>query len=149
MPWWGWVVVGVLFLGAEIFLSTDFYLFFFGAMGLVMGLIGLAGVGLPAWAQFLIYAALSIVSLVLFRRRIRGMFLKPDADVGDSLVGHLVTAKAGIAPGDSGQVELRGSVWAAHNVGTQLIDAGQRCPVVRVEGVTLFVRSSAEEVPES
>ena len=67
MPWWTWIAAGALLLVAEVVLPTDFFLVFFGAAGLVVGLAMLLGLHPPAWAQWLLFAALSIVSLVVLR----------------------------------------------------------------------------------
>jgi membrane protein implicated in regulation of membrane protease activity len=37
-------------------------------------------------------------------------------------------------------VEVRGSSWSARNVGADGIAIGQRCVVVRIEGLLLAVR---------
>src|SRR5262247_1756148 len=71
MPWWTWIAAGALLLVAEAVLPTDFFLVFFGAAGLVVGLAMLLGLHLPAWAQWLLFAALTIVSLVVLRPRLR------------------------------------------------------------------------------
>lgn len=141
MEWWGWIIIGVVFLGAELFLSTDFYLVFFGFVAMALGVAVLLGLSLPFWAELLIFAVASVVLLVLFRRRVRGRFLQPDADVGDSLVGKTVDALSEIPSDAAGQVSYRGTKWKAHNVGAEPIASGTHCQVERVEGVTLFVRS--------
>ena len=67
MPWWGWIVLGTVILISEIIVSTDFYLVFFAASAVIVGLLVLLGVSLPVSAQWLLFAALSIGMLVLFR----------------------------------------------------------------------------------
>ena len=56
MVWWGWLVIGVLLLGAELFIiEADFFLVFLGVAAIVTGLLGLAVPALPEWAQWLIF----------------------------------------------------------------------------------------------
>ena len=43
--------------------------------------------------------------------------------------------------GGVGQGEHRGSVWIVQNLGSQVLEAGARCTVDEVNGVTLVVRS--------
>ena len=51
MPWWAWLVLGIALLGVEMFvIDAQFYLVFIGLSAAVVGLLGLVGVGLPAWA---------------------------------------------------------------------------------------------------
>lgn len=71
MPWWGWVTVGALLLVAEMsIVDLEFYLVFLGVSALIVGLLDLAGVGMPFWMQWLVFAVLAIVSLVVFRQRL-------------------------------------------------------------------------------
>ena len=47
MPWWGWVIFGVLLLGSELFVvDVAFYLVFIGIAAAITGLVGLAGIEL-------------------------------------------------------------------------------------------------------
>ena len=39
-----------------------------------------------------------------------------------------------------GKVELRGAGWSAKNTGDRLLERGERCRVVRVDGLLLWVR---------
>ena len=68
MPWWGWVTVGALLLAAEMtIVDLEFYLVFLGASAFLVGMPGLAGLPLPYWLQWIVFAFLSIASLVFFR----------------------------------------------------------------------------------
>jgi membrane protein implicated in regulation of membrane protease activity len=144
MPWWGWVVVGVLLLGTELLVPADFWLVFIGvaaiAVGLVTGVLPVSVTG--QWALFGLFAA---VSLVYFRRLVRTRFVERPADgrVDDALVGEAGRALEALAPGAVGRVELRGSTWSARNAGEAAIAADARVRVERVEGLTLHVRSEA------
>ena len=140
MVWWAWIVLGAGLLAAEIVLSTDFYLVFFGLSGLLLGLVLAVGVPLPAPAQWLIYAAVAAGSLLFYRMKIRARFLSPSEERGPELVGEKGTAREPIAPGERGRVELRGSTWIARNDGDAALDDGGRCVVAGVDGLTLFVR---------
>ena len=44
MLWWAWLLVGFLLVFAELLTPGGFYLLFFGLAGIVVGLLGLAGV---------------------------------------------------------------------------------------------------------
>ncbi|RIL07244.1 MAG: hypothetical protein DCC71_03900 [Proteobacteria bacterium] len=143
MPWWGWIVVGAVLLGAELIaIPTDFFLFFIGVSAIAVGLVGLAGVALPAWGQWALFGVLSVAAVagfrVLAKRRARGGAGAPRVD--DTLVGELGTASEALAPGGVGRIELRGSPWSARNVGDAALPAGARVRVERVEGLTLLVR---------
>ena len=68
MGWWGWIVAGALLLAAELMIPTDFFLVFLGVAALAVGLVGLAGIDLPTWGQWLLFAAIALVLLVGVRR---------------------------------------------------------------------------------
>lgn len=142
MAWWIWIILGALLLAAEVVVTADFYLVFFGLAALVLGLAGVFGVPLPAWVQFLLFAALAVSGLVLYRGRLKRRLQTADREMGPELVGERGTARDAIAPGGRGRVELRGSAWDAHNDGAVAIAAGARCVVSGVEGLTLRVRAA-------
>jgi inner membrane protein len=141
MQWWAWIAVGAILLGSELaFIDAQFYLVFVGASAFAVGFLTLSGVVDVVWLQWLIFSALSVISMVTFRRRVydrlrRNLPIMHAAPVGESLV--LPTE---LAPGNSCRLEFRGSSWTAINGGHSVIDAGGRVRVDRVDGVTLVVR---------
>jgi len=137
VPWWSWIVVGAALLAAEAFLSFDFYLAFFGAAAVLVGLLGLAGPDLAVWAQWLLFAALAVAGLVLYRGRLRDRLVQPDRALDEDVVGQTAVVRGAIAPGAVGDAELRGSVWRAENLGDRELADGERCRVAGVEGLTL------------
>ena len=71
MPWWAWMVLGIGLLGVEMFvIDAQFYLVFIGLSAAVVGLLGLVGVDLPQWAQWLAFGVLAVVAMVGFRQRV-------------------------------------------------------------------------------
>lgn len=142
MPWWGWITVGALLLVAEItIVDLEFYLVFLGVSAFLVGLAQIAGLGLPFWAQWLAFAVLAIVSLVVFRQRVYAK-LRPGAggEIREGVDGEIATAIEAIPPGVSGRVLLRGSPWTGRNQGNVLIPAGSTCRVERRQGLILDVR---------
>lgn len=142
MPWWGWIVVGAVLLGAELFvIPTDFYLVFLGIAAIAVGAIAWLDLGLSTTTEWAIYGVLVVVLLVFFRARLAArMADKAAPRVDDTLVGERGVAVEAIAAGGSGRVELRGSPWSARNVGEDALVAGAGFRVERVEGLTLHVR---------
>ena len=142
MPWWGWITVGALLLVAEItIVDLEFYLVFLGISALAVGLALAAGIGMPFWLQWLVFAGLAIVSLVVFRQRVYAK-LRPAAEgsIGEGVEGELATAIDAIPPGVSGAVMLRGARWTGRNQGHRAIPAGASCRVERRQGLVLDVR---------
>jgi membrane protein implicated in regulation of membrane protease activity len=145
MFWWHWVVLGLVLSALELASAGGFFIIFFGAGAIVVGLLSLLNLAGPLWVQWLLFSALSVVSLRLFRdpllRRMQANV--PHARV-DDLTKDVAIALEDIAPGAVGRVELRGSAWSARNVGPGPIAKVQRCTVRRVDGLMLHI--SAEGV---
>lgn len=143
MVWWGWVVIGVLLLGAELFIiEADFFLVFLGAAAVVTGLLGLAMPTLPEWAQWLVFAGLAVVSMVLFRKRVYGLLRRQVPDMPDDMLREELVLPVGLPGGSSCRVELRGSTWTARNEGPDAIPPGAKVRVVGVDGITLRVEAA-------
>jgi membrane protein implicated in regulation of membrane protease activity len=143
MSWWAWLVLGIGLLGAEMFvIDAQFYLVFIGLSAAVVGLLGLFGVALPQWAQWLVFSALAIVAMLAFRRRLYEMVRNRGGHVDERLtVGDRVVIASRLEPGQSGRVEYRGSSWTARNTGAEPIEAGREVVISQVDGLTLHVKS--------
>jgi membrane protein implicated in regulation of membrane protease activity len=57
----------------------------------------------------------------------------------DSMVGETAVPLDDIAPGAVGRAELRGSAWSARNASSGVLARGQRCRVVRVDRLMIFL----------
>lgn len=143
MPGWGWLVIGVLLFSTEMFLiDAQFYLVFLGASALVVGLLGWAGVPLPAAAQWVLFAVLAVLAMLTFRKRLYDQLRKPQNTMPDSLtVGDRLQLPGALAPGQSCRVEYRGSSWTARNVGSNTLSG--EVIIDRVDGLTLLVQGNA------
>lgn len=142
MPWWGWIVLGVLLLGGELLVPLDFWLLFIGLAALATGAVAVAVPGLSDAAQWTLFGLFAAISLLGFRRGLRGNWSRETASarVDDTLVGEGGRLIESLAPGAIGKVELRGSPWRARSLEEQPIEAGAQVRVERVEGLLLWVR---------
>jgi membrane protein implicated in regulation of membrane protease activity len=140
MAWWSWIILGTLLLGAELFaVDAQFYLIFIGAGAIVVGLVGMLGIDLPVWLQWLLFAGLSIAAMLTIRKQLYSSLKRPLAHV-DGDVHQLVRIPEELEPGKSTRVEYRGSGWTALNVGKNPIPAGHEVKIEAVDGLTLRVR---------
>ncbi len=145
MPWWGWIVIGSFLLGAELLgVDAAFYLMFVGFAAILTGALGLVGINLPDWAQWLTFAAIALSSMVLFRAKLYKRFRGVAEGYGNTLIGELVDVVEDTPSGQRSRVLLRGSEWTAVNVGTGTIEASQAAKVVETDGTILKVRSVVE-----
>ena len=138
--WWHWLVLGLLLTGAELATPGGFYLIFFGLAALAVGMLAAIGLAGPLPAQILLFAALALVSLALFRARLlKWLQANPQSRDVDSLIGEIAVASEDIAAGAIGKVELRGSAWSARNGSSVALKRGTRTRVLRVDGLLLTI----------
>jgi inner membrane protein len=141
MPWWIWVLLGFALLAAEMLTPGGFYLLFFGCGALAVGLLTALGWSGPLWFQGVLFAVLSVFSVLSFRRRLlQKMGAVDKGPEVDSLVGQTAFAVDRIQASAFGKAELRGSAWNARNIGDEAVQAKQRCRVEKVDGLTLWIR---------
>jgi membrane protein implicated in regulation of membrane protease activity len=140
MIWWLWVALGIVLAAIEL-ATPGLFLIFFALGALVVGALSLLQIVTVAWAQWLLFPVIAVISMRLFRRPLMGRLQQNDnADRVDSLVGDVAVPSTDIAPGGHGKAELRGSSWNARNVAAVPLASGQRCRVVDVQGLMIDIR---------
>ncbi len=143
MEWWSWCILGVVLLGIELFaVDAQFYLVFAGLAAIIVGLLGLVGIDLPLWAQWLSFAVLALATMFTRAQAdLRPAHEQADArqDQHRRRPTHRRDARA--PPGKSCRIEYRGSGWTAINVGERPIAAGAAARIDSIDGLTLHVRA--------
>jgi membrane protein implicated in regulation of membrane protease activity len=144
LSWWVWLVAGLVLFILEAMSAGGLFLIFFGVGAVLIGLLDLTGIHLSFVMQGLIFVVFSVVSLLLFRKRLLARFQHhmPTGKV-DSLVGETAKALHDIPANGIGSAELRGASWTAHNLSDAVIPQSARCRVERVDGLTLHVRGES------
>jgi membrane protein implicated in regulation of membrane protease activity len=136
-----WIILGFVLMLAEFLTPGGFYIIFFGAAGVVVGILSLVGFGGPQWFEWLLFTALSVIGMALFRRRLlKRMEIPPRPDDMDTIVGKIALVIEPIPAGSVGRVEMRGTAWSAMNLGPQALASGQRVTVEKLDGLILGVR---------
>src|SRR5262245_32717092 len=140
MAWWHWIVVGLILVALEMAASGGFYVIFFGIAAIAIGALNVLNIAGPLWFQILLFSVISVASMLFFRRPLlRWMNLDgPGQDV-DSLVGQTAIPLEDIAPGAVGRAELRGTTWTARNRAPESLHKGQRCTVIGVDRLMIFL----------
>lgn len=142
MTWWGWMILGAVLLGAELFaVDAQFYLVFLGVSAAVVGLASLFGIVMPEWAQWLAFAILALVFFVTFRKALYQKLRHGGPGFENPISSASITVTDEVAPGSDSRAEYRGSEWTIRNVGDSAIAAGSRAKVVKVDGLTLHVEA--------
>jgi inner membrane protein len=141
MEWWHWLALGLILVALEVAASGGFYVIFFGIAALAIGSLHLFDLAGPTWLQILLFSVVSIASLILFRSPfLRLMHGSRDGEDVDSLIGESASPMEDIAPAAVGRAELRGTLWSARNGGVETLARGQRCRVVRVDGLMIVIQ---------
>jgi hypothetical protein len=143
MTWWLWILLGLVLLGLELSTPGGFFIAFFGAGALVVGILTGAGIVGQVWLQWLLYSILSIVFLLLFRRPLLEWMKRrePKRPAVDAIEGETAILTEDLAAGGVGKAELRGTTWTVRSRENRALPSGQRCRVERVDGLMLWVRA--------
>ncbi|MEK6302104.1 MAG: NfeD family protein [Acidobacteriota bacterium] len=148
--WYLWLILGVLFIVAEIF-TSGFVLLWFGIGALIAGLLALLGLGFPLQVvAFLgVSIALTIASRTIFERVLMrgspGRELKTGMELMPGSVGVVVTSSEGAMR--EGAVRVFGATWRAFPAeDDEPLRAGERVQIDRVDGASVYVRK-LDDVP--
>lgn len=142
MVWWQWMVIGAVLLGAEMFaIDAQFYLVFIGVSAALVGLAGLLGIEMVLWVQWAVFGALSLISMVTFRRQIYEKIRGNVEGFRDNMAGDTVNVEADLAAGAETRLAYRGSKFTVRNSGSTTISGGSRAKVVKVDGLTLYIEA--------
>ena len=142
MTWWGWMILGAVILGAELFaIDAQFYLVFLGISAALVGLAGLIGVALPEWAQWSAFATLSLIFFFTFRKSLYQKIRGGAKGFRATMSGDTVNIDEELAAGGEARTQYRGTDLTVRNIGAAAISAGSRAKVVKVDGLTLHVEA--------
>ena len=137
---WMWIALGLLLAALELATPGGFFIIFFGVSAVLVGLGQVAGVLAPAWAQWSAFTVIALAALAVFRKRLLAWVQPTARPPVDSLVGDSALPLHFLAPGAHGKVEVRGTVWNAHNVADRAVGSRERCRVVAVNGLELDIQ---------
>ncbi|HOU02715.1 MAG TPA: NfeD family protein [Bacteroidales bacterium] len=134
-----WFILGLVFFLAELVIP-GFFIFFFGLgawAAAITCLIWNPGINL----QIIIFAVVSVLSLVGLRRMIQKKFFYSKEDlssaVEDEFTGREALALSDFGPDKAGKVEFKGTTWKAES--NFKITTGQTVIIVNKENVKLIV----------
>jgi membrane protein implicated in regulation of membrane protease activity len=148
--WYIWLILGAIFIVAEMF-TSGFVLLWFGVGALaaaILSLTGLVSIPIEIVAFLAISIGLTIASRTIFERFFMrsspGRELKTGVDSLPGQTGVVVTSSAGASR--EGAVRVFGSTWRAFPAaGEESLCEGEQVTVERVDGVSIYVRRVAQE----
>ncbi len=138
-----WFVIGVLLLLAEFAIPGLIVLFFGIGAWIVAGVCLLTDVSLNV--QLGIFIGASVLSLVLLRSWLKGMFVghvRAKQDLTEDLqefIGERVVVRVAISPKLAGKVEVHGTNWSAE--ADEEIAEGAVVEIVAKDNLTLKVKT--------
>ncbi|MGP9814628.1 NfeD family protein [Rhodopseudomonas sp. NSM] len=140
---WNWLIVGFVLMALEL-LAPGVFLFWLGLAALLTGVatFALASVLALSWqAQALLFAALAVAAVPLWRRMARGGTAESGTTNpflnrrSDALVGRVFTLEKPIE-GGVGTVRIDDTFWRVTGPDAP---AGSRVKIVHADGVNLIV----------
>src|SRR6185369_13786780 len=142
MAWWLWILVGVALLAVEIVVPGGFFVLFFGIAGVLVGVLAAVGLADEAWLQWLLFSIVSVGAIVFLRGRLLARLQRREGTgiVAEGYIGEVAELLDDLSPGQVGKAELRGTLWNVRSDEPQALPRGQRCRVVRIDGLLLWVR---------
>jgi membrane protein implicated in regulation of membrane protease activity len=145
MSWWHWLVLGLVLVLLEMAASGGFYVIFFGVAAIVISGLHLFDIAGPIWFQLALFSILSVSALLFFRSPLLRLMQPESPADRDSPVGEIAIPQEDIPPGAVGRAELRGTVWSARNSSPVVLTRGQRCRVLRVDRLMLFLEAEGAD----
>lgn len=141
MSWWHWLAIGLILVLLELASAGGFYVIFFGVAAIAISGLHVLGLAGPLWSQLLLFSVFSVAALLLFRRPLLDLVQPTGPTDVDSLVGEIAVPLDDIAAGAVGRAELRGTVWTSRNTTGEVLIRGQRCRVVSIDRLMLFLEA--------
>jgi len=134
------MILGAFLLGAELFaVDAQFYLVFLGVSAGLVGLLGLFGVAIPEWGQWLAFTITSLVFFFSFRPMIYSKIRGSGENYPETMSGELISISDDLAPGAEARSQYRGTDWTVRNVSDDVISGGSRAEIIKIDGLTLHV----------
>jgi len=138
-----WFLIGLVLLILE-FVMPGLIIAFFGVGACIVAIVCLL-VDISLNTQLLIFIVSSVLSLLLLRRWLKGMFIghivsKQDLRENiEEFVGQKAVVKEKIIPKAGGKVEFRGTDWAAE--ADEEIAEGAAVEIIGKDNITLKVKA--------
>ncbi|MDG2307086.1 MAG: NfeD family protein [Candidatus Binatia bacterium] len=139
MPWWIWILIGLSLFVIEVFIPTDFFMFFFGLAAIVVGVGATSGLLESMWVQSVSFAVVALVAVAFLRKPLSKRWTATEGSHSGEIVGNSVVLTEVLEPSSVGTAEFRGSTWSVRTAGAAPLASGTRCRVNKVEGLVLWV----------
>lgn len=143
----GLIILGIIFLVAELFVASFGALAVGGIIAFVLGSILLFEKGVPGYQvakSIIITVAISTLGffLIILRMALKARN-KPVVSGAESLIGSIATVIA--LPNQAPRVRIQGELWQIQS--TEPLQAGQTVQVIEMKGLILIVKPVSQKIP--
>lgn len=137
LQWWHWIVAGIGLVLLELAIPS-FYVIWFGFAAILLGLLLLVLPGLSLTVQLLLWAAASVVMVLLWFRVFKPSRHKTLVGTADGeVIGEIGLLVSSVEPFARGRVRFQRPLLGAEEwvcMADEAIAAGERVRVLSVEG---------------
>lgn len=137
--WTIWAVIAMLCLIMELS-SGDFYVTCFG-IGAMCALV-LSLFDTPVWAQVIVFAVFSVLSIYFLRPRLVALLNRSAShrvSNADAIIGRVGKVSETIKAGDYGRVKLDGDDWKAQSAADHDLTVGTNVRIVGRDSIIISV----------
>lgn len=141
LPWeWFWVILSALLVVGEVF-TAGFFILPFGIGAAAAAALAFMGAGLAwQWSVFLVVSVALLIPLKRFADRVT-----PDSGIGvaaNRMIGKSGIVLEAVQPDGvtGGRVKIGSEEWRATSENEDVIPAGARVEVLRIDGTNVVVQ---------
>jgi membrane protein implicated in regulation of membrane protease activity len=136
-----WLIVGLIMLLAE--LASVLLVFVFFAIGaLLTSLLTTVGLLPTTESQILAFSAISLISLMVFRKNVRNLLSRSPVAEYNEFIGETALVIKDIPVNGEGKIYYRGAEWKAISINQNPIIAGSKVVITKTDGIILSVEES-------
>ena len=138
-----WIILGIFLILSEL-VATSIVAVFLGLGALATGALLYLGIINSLTLQLLVFSGISLLSLVIARRRLKTLFVgdtiqkNQHSDFLQQAIGQRVKVVTSFEQG-AGRVELNGVQWTAYS--EEALSSGDTAWITHNEGIALYVTS--------
>lgn len=135
-----WGAAGLALIIVDLVFGT-FFMLFLGGAALITAAMVWAGLLPEPTYQWLVFAGISALSMLLFRKKLVEQFGAGNKSAYNEFEGQIVDVVEDIHPPDAGRVKFRGAEWIAKSSDNTSIAAGSKAEITAADGIILMVKS--------
>ena len=146
-----WIILGIFLILSEL-VATSIVAVFLGLGALATGALLYLGIINSLTLQLLVFSGISLLSLVIARRRLKTLFVgdtiqkNQHSDFLQQAIGQRVKVVTSFEQG-AGRVELNGVQWTAYS--EEALSSGDTAWITHNEGIALYVTRKKSTSPSN